>query len=99
MTIPDKFFRVPTQIVEKLEALASKKGITPSQLALAWVSAQGPDIIPIPGTRSIARMEENWKSREVKFTEEELKEIRGILDTYVASGERYFESAMKDVEI
>ena len=63
------------QIVEKLQALAQKKNITPAQLAIAWVAAQGSDIIPIPGTKTIPRLEENWASRDVVFTDEELKEI------------------------
>jgi len=86
------------KVVEKLEAIAKKKGITPAQLALAWVAAQGEDIIPIPGTKSIPRLEENWKSREVKFTQEELKEIRGVVDSANIRGDRYPAAQMKAVE-
>jgi len=86
------------KIVEKLEAIAKKKGITPAQLALAWVAAQGKDIIPIPGTKSIPRLEENWKSREVTFTPEELKEIRAVIDSANITGTRYPEGQMKAVE-
>ena len=87
------------QIVEKLEAIASKKSITPAQLALAWVAAQGSDIIPIPGTKSIARLEENWASRDVQFTAQELQEIREVVDGFVASGSRYPETAQEVVEV
>ena len=87
------------QIVEKLEAIASKKSITPAQLALAWVAAQGSDIIPIPGTKSIARLEENWASRDVQFTAQELQEIREVVDGFVASGSRYPETAQEAVEV
>lgn len=85
--------------MEKLEAIASKKGITPAQLSLAWVAAQGDDILPIPGTKTIARLEENWASRDVKLTEQELKEIREVVDGFVASGERYPAVAMRHVEL
>ena len=85
------------QIVEKLQAIATKKNITPAQLAIAWVAAQGPDIIPIPGTKTIPRLEENWASRDVVFTDEELKEIRQVVDSFVVGGERYPEKQMKAI--
>ena len=88
-----------SQIVEKLSAIAAKKNITPAQLALAWVAAQGPDVIPIPGTKTIARLEENWASREVLFTEEELKELRHVIDGFETSGTRYPEEQLKKVEV
>ena len=77
------------KIVDTLQAIASKKGITSAQLCIAWVAAQDPLIIPIPGTKSIKRLDENWASREVKFTEEELKEIRAAVDNFKTAGERY----------
>jgi len=86
-------------IVEKLTSIASKKNITPAQLALAWVAAQGPDIIPIPGTKTIPRLEENWESRDVKFTEEELAELRAVIDSFETSGTRYPEQQLKRVEV
>ena len=55
--------------------------------------------MPIPGTKTIARLEENWASRDVKFTEEEMKELREAVNGFVASGERYPEMAMKHVEV
>ncbi len=87
------------QIVDKLSVIASKKGITPAQLALAWVAAQGDDIIPIPGTKSILRLEENWASRDVALTDDELKEIRAAIDGFKAGGLRYPEPQMKAVMI
>ncbi|KAF8578371.1 Aldo/keto reductase [Ramaria rubella] len=86
------------EIVEKLQTIAEKKGITPAQLALAWVSAQGDDIIPIPGTKSIGRLDENWKSRKVKLTPEELKEIRAVIDSTNIQGTRYPPAQMRAVE-
>lgn len=85
------------QIVEKLNSIASKKKIAPAQLALAWVAAQGTDIIPIPGTKSIARLEENWSSRDVVFTPEELKELREVIDGFEVSGQRYPEAMLKHI--
>jgi len=87
------------KIVDKLSAIASKKGITPAQLALAWVAAQGNDIIPIPGTKSITRLDENWASRDVTLTDDELKEIRAAVDEFKAGGTRYPEPQMKAVMI
>lgn len=87
------------KIVDKLSAIASKKGITPAQLALAWVGAQGDDIIPIPGTKSIARLDENWASRDVVLTDAELKDIRAAVDAFKAGGTRYPEQQLKAVGI
>ncbi|KAF8521680.1 Aldo/keto reductase [Gautieria morchelliformis] len=85
-------------IVEKLQGLAAKKGITPAQLALAWVAAQGDDIIPIPGTKSISRLDENWKSRDICFTPGELKAIREVIDSANIQGTRYPAEQMRAVE-
>ena len=92
-----RLFRYRHQIVEKLEAIASRKKITPAQLALAWVAAQGTDIIPIPGTKSVPRLEENWASRNVIFTPEELKELREVIDGFSTSGDRYPEQMLKHI--
>ena len=88
-----------SQLVETLEAIAKKKDVTTAQLCIAWVMAQGDDIIPIPGTKSIARLEENWKSRDIVFTDEELREIRTLVDEFTAVGTRYPEGMMKQVEL
>ncbi|KIJ27104.1 hypothetical protein M422DRAFT_37954 [Sphaerobolus stellatus SS14] len=82
-------FKSPTEFEEG--------GVTPAQLCLAWVAAQGEDIIPIPGTKSIERLEDNWASREVKFTSEELKEIRDVIDGLNIAGERYPDFRMKHI--
>ncbi|KLO19313.1 Aldo/keto reductase [Schizopora paradoxa] len=87
------------QIVDKLSAIASKRNVTPAQLALAWVAAQGTDIIPIPGTKSIARLDENWASRDVALTDEDFKEIRAAVDGFKAGGNRYPEQQMKAIGI
>jgi aryl-alcohol dehydrogenase-like predicted oxidoreductase len=90
-------FQKNVDLVKKLEALASNKGCTVSQLALAWVMAQGEHIFPIPGTKRINYLEENVGALDVKFTEQELIEIDSIAPKGVAAGSRYTEAAMKFV--
>ncbi|MGW7209945.1 aldo/keto reductase [Streptomyces sp. NPDC054837] len=72
-------FEKNVDAVNRLGKLASAKGITVSQLALAWLLAQGDQIVPIPGTRSAARMEENARAADVALTEADLAAIREIL--------------------
>jgi aryl-alcohol dehydrogenase-like predicted oxidoreductase len=74
-------------IVEEIKKLAVKKGVSVSQIALAWVATQG--MIAIPGATKAKRLEENWASREVEFSEEELKEMRRIIDIAKPAGNRY----------
>jgi aryl-alcohol dehydrogenase-like predicted oxidoreductase len=62
-------------LVERLESIAKRKGCTPRQLALAWVLAQGPDVVPIPGTKRIKYLEENLGAAQVKLSEEDLREL------------------------
>ena len=76
-------------IVEEIKKLAKKKGCTISQLALAWVASQG--LIPIAGTTKPGRLEENWGSRNVTFSEEEIKEMRRIIEEAKPEGERFSE--------
>jgi len=90
-------FQKNLELVKKLEVLATKKECTPSQLALAWVMAQGEYIFPIPGTKRIEYLEENIGSVNVKLTKEELTEIATIAPKGVASGLRYPEGSMKFV--
>ena len=76
-------------LVELVQRMAKKKGCTPNQIALAWVLAQKPWIVPIPGTTKISRLEESVKSVDVKFTQEELDEIRNELNHIQVHGNRY----------
>ncbi|MEH6515358.1 MAG: aldo/keto reductase [Halioglobus sp.] len=69
--------------------MADEKGISPAQLALAWVLNQGPDITPIPGTKRIKYLEDNAGATEVSFTEGELCQIQALFPQGSASGERY----------
>ena len=88
-------FKKNLGLVKKLEAMSSKKGCTPSQLALAWVLAQGNFIFPIPGTKRMKYLEENVGALQVSLTQEELNELNIIAPKGVASGLRYPEAMMK----
>ncbi|MCJ1311719.1 hypothetical protein MMC25_005392 [Agyrium rufum] len=81
-------------LLEKLDTLANKKGCTPGQLTLAWLMAQGEDIIPIPGTKKVKYLEENLASINLKLTEAEVKEIREAVDGAEVHGSRYAEAMM-----
>jgi aryl-alcohol dehydrogenase-like predicted oxidoreductase len=83
------------QIVEKIEQLAAAKGCTPSQLALAWVMAQGNDIVPIPGTKKVQYLRENIQAVAVKLTPEESRSISDAIPKGSASGERYAPAQMQ----
>jgi aryl-alcohol dehydrogenase-like predicted oxidoreductase len=86
-------------LVKKIEELAKVKGCTPSQLALAWVLAQGEDIVPIPGTKRIEYLEENLGAIDVKLTPEDLDQINAILPLGSAAGDRYPAQALKAVNL
>lgn len=68
------------KIVQHFRDVASKHGCTTSQLALAWLLKQGDDVIPIPGTKRVKYLEENWDSRNVKLSEEDVAEIRKFVE-------------------
>jgi aryl-alcohol dehydrogenase-like predicted oxidoreductase len=87
------------QLVDQVSALARHKGCTPGQLALAWVLARGDDIVPIPGTRSPARLAENVGALNVKLTAGELATIDAIAPHGAAAGLRYPERGMKSVNL
>ena len=82
------------KLVDAIGEIAKKKGCTPSQLTLAWLMAQGEDIIPIPGTKKVKYLEENLGALEVRLTEEEEGEIRKVVDQAEVHGERYPEAMM-----
>jgi aryl-alcohol dehydrogenase-like predicted oxidoreductase len=81
-------------LVEKIKTLAGQKGCSPSQLAIAWVLAQGEDIITIPGTKRIKYLEENIASENIKLTKEDLQSIDAVMPVGIASGTRYPERFM-----
>lgn len=82
------------ELVEKIRALAKEKGCTPSQLALAWVLAQGEDIIAIPGTKRIKYLEENIAAENINLSAEDLKSIEAAMPAGIVSGTRYPEVFM-----
>ncbi|OPB87482.1 aldo/keto reductase [Elizabethkingia ursingii] len=82
-------------LAKELNELAGSKGITGSQLALAWVLAQGDDIIPIPGTKRVKYLEQNIEAAAVTFTDTEKNEIEEIIRKYPNTGPRYSEGSMK----
>jgi aryl-alcohol dehydrogenase-like predicted oxidoreductase len=84
-------------LVRHLEQIASEKGCPASQLALAWVLAQGEDIVPIPGTTRRAHLEENIAALELTLSPQDLARINEVTPKGVTAGERYPEQAMKVV--
>ena len=76
-------------IVDAVKLIADRLHATPAQLALAWVLAQGEDIVPIPGTRKISRLEENLAALDLALTEREIRELDEVAPIGIAQGERY----------
>jgi aryl-alcohol dehydrogenase-like predicted oxidoreductase len=85
------------ELVERIKTMAAEKGTTASQLALAWVLAQGNDLVPIPGTKRRSYLEENIGGLDVTLTSEDLQKIEEIAPKGVASGDRYPASMMATI--
>ncbi len=85
-------------LVARLEAIAARKGCSPSSLVLAWLLAQGEDIVPIPGTKRAARVDDNLGALAVTLNPAELAEIAAAVPAGAAAGTRYPEGAMKAVQ-
>ncbi len=86
------------EFVKKVEAMAAEKKCTAAQLALAWVMAQGKDIVPIPGTKRRKYLEENVAALDLKLAQEDLVRLNQIAPPGVASGARYNDQMMKAVD-
>jgi aryl-alcohol dehydrogenase-like predicted oxidoreductase len=86
-------------LVERVETIAREKGCTPAQLVLAWLLAQGPDVIPIPGTKHVARLEENLGALAVRLEPAEIGRIDNAIPVGAAAGTRYPEGGMRGVYI
>lgn len=84
-------------LVARVRAIAQEKGCTPAQLALAWLLAQGSDIVPIPGTKRRVYLEENASAVDVRLSAEDLARINELMPPGVAAGARYPESGMRAV--
>jgi aryl-alcohol dehydrogenase-like predicted oxidoreductase len=91
-------FRKNLDLVETIENLARVKGCTPGQLALAWVLAQGDDVVPIPGTKRTKYLDENLGALQVRLTPDELRQIATFLPAGAAAGERYPAQALQMIE-
>jgi aryl-alcohol dehydrogenase-like predicted oxidoreductase len=77
------------ELVERVEEIAAEKGVNAGQLALAWVLAQGEDVVPIPGTKHVAYLEQNVAASEIELSDEELRRIDEAAPAGAAAGDRY----------
>jgi aryl-alcohol dehydrogenase-like predicted oxidoreductase len=82
------------ELVDVVTSLAAEKGCTPSQLALAWVLAQGDDVVPIPGTKRRSYLEENAAADEVQLGADDLRRIDEVFPLGAAAGERYADMSL-----
>ncbi len=90
-------FEKNIELVREVETMAREKGCTTAQLALAWVLAQGEDIVPIPGTKHVKYLDQNIGALDVELSEADLKRLDAILPPGAAAGERYHARGMETV--
>ena len=90
-------FEKNIQLVREVEAMAREKGCTTAQLALAWVLAQGDDVVPIPGTKRVRYLDENIGALDINLSPEDLDRLDRILPPGAAAGERYHSRGMETV--
>jgi aryl-alcohol dehydrogenase-like predicted oxidoreductase len=90
-------FRQNLELAERVREIAEEKGVTPGQLALAWLLAQGQDIVPIPGTKRRRYLEENAGALDLALTEEDLRRIEEAIPRGSAAGKRYNEAGMRSI--
>jgi aryl-alcohol dehydrogenase-like predicted oxidoreductase len=88
-------FERDLRVVDEVEAIGREVGATPAQIALAWLLAQGEDIAPIPGTRRVARVEENTAADGIELTADQLQRLDNLTP---AAGERHDEANMASIE-
>jgi aryl-alcohol dehydrogenase-like predicted oxidoreductase len=89
-------FQKNLELVERVKEIAEEKGAAPSQLALAWVLAQGEDIVPIPGTTKVKNLEENVAAAEIELTDDDLQRLDEAAPKGVAAGDRYSDMSSID---
>ncbi len=82
------------ELADRVTEIAERRGITPAQLALAWVMAKGEDIVPIPGTKSPRRLEENAAAAEIKLSAQDVEELDNAISPEAVRGDRYPEGMM-----
>lgn len=85
-------------LVDRVAAIAERKGIKPGQLALAWVLAQGQDVVPIPGTKRRKYLEENVAAVDVNLTREEIDELEAAVPMEAVAGDRYTPQSMRTID-
>ena len=85
-------------LVERVRAIAERKGVTPGQLALAWLLAKGEDIVPIPGTKRRIYLEENAAAADIKLSAAEVAEIQAAVPEEEVAGDRYAAENMKNID-
>ncbi len=90
-------FQKNLDLVAAVGAIAADKGVTAAQLALAWVLAQGEDLVPIPGTRRIATLEQNAAAADIVLTPDDLARIEAVFPRGAAAGERYAPGGMSSL--
>jgi aryl-alcohol dehydrogenase-like predicted oxidoreductase len=90
-------FQKNLDLVDAVGAIAADKGVTAAQLALAWVLAQGEDLVPIPGTRRIATLEQNAAAADIVLTSDDLARIEAVFPRGAAAGERYAPGGMSSL--
>ena len=78
-----------------LQQVAADEGVSPAQVALAWVLSRAPNIVPIPGTRSSARLDENLRALDVTLSEEAQQRLAEVFKPHAAAGLRYTAESMK----
>ena len=89
-------FQKNMELVERVKEIADEKGVTAGQLALAWVLAQGDDIVPIPGTTKVKNLEENVAAADIELTDDDLSRLDEAAPKGVAAGERYADMSSID---
>ena len=94
----DENLKKNLELIRPVEAMAKAKGCTPAQIALAWVLAQGDDVVAIPGTKSIERMQQNIDALDVELSADEVASLADAIPAGAASGTRYPAGAMKAVQ-
>ncbi len=87
------------RLVERLRELADELGATPAQLALAWLTHQGEDVVPIPGTRRVKYLDENAAAVDIELSDQQLRELDELFPPGAAAGDRYTSAGMQSVEL
>ena len=90
-------FEKNLELVDRVREIADEKGVTAGQLALAWLLAQGEDVVPIPGTKRREYLEENVGAVTIELTDEDMRRIEEVAPVGAAAGERYNEAGMQTV--